>query len=201
MALVGEHRLVTVTGPGGVGKTRLVKETAARSDGVRGPRFCRPSWATCRRVPTSTRSASSSACRRPRRWRSASASHRRSSCSTTASTCSTAPTELVRRFLAADDCTALVTTSRQPLGITGERVVVLEPLAPPAVGDHDPLSSPAVALFFDRATASGASWARSEETIAAVAELCRRVDGLPARDRARRRRAPARSRRPSCSRW
>ena len=74
---------------------------------------------------------------------------------------------------------AVLTTSRQPLGVAGERVVVLDPLGVPTAADPDPEAAPAVALFFELVTASDARWDRSERTVQAVAELCRAVDGLP----------------------
>ena len=60
-----------------------------------------------------------------------------------------------------------------------EQLLVLDPLVLPDTDDLDPLASPAAALFLDRAAASGATWERTDDMVAAVTELCRRVDGLP----------------------
>ena len=87
--------------------------------------------------------------------------------------------DLALRFCEATDAGAVLTTSRQPLGVAGERVVVLDPLGLPSPADPDPAAAPAVALFFELVTASDARWDRSDRTVEAVAELCRAVDGLP----------------------
>ena len=72
----------------------------------------------------------------------------------------------------------LVCTSRQPLGLPGEQVVVVDPLALPAPGGADAQRSAAVELFLDRAAAAGAP-AVEADGIGVVVELCRRLDGLP----------------------
>ena len=73
------------------------------------------------------------------------------------------------RFLAGTTAPRVLATSRTPLRVDGEHVVVLEPLE----------ADDAAALFLDRADAAGASWVRTPETLAAVDALCRRLDGLP----------------------
>lgn len=75
----------------------------------------------------------------------------------------------------------LLVTSREPLHIWGESVVRLEPLAVPASGV--PIEAmpeyPAIALFLCRARALAPDCARDESSIARVAEICRRLEGLP----------------------
>lgn len=68
----------------------------------------------------------------------------------------------------------VVVTSRQPLAIQAEHVVKLHPL--PVTADAD-APSPAVELFRDRAGRVGARL--GAEQLAAVIELCRELDGLP----------------------
>ena len=75
--------------------------------------------------------------------------------------------------------TCVIATSRAPLGTAGERVVVVEPLVVPAPGGADAEESAAVALFLERAAAAGAALEPTPEVLADVAELCRRLDGLP----------------------
>ena len=58
----------------------------------------------------------------------------------------------------------------------GESVIVLGPLALPT-SDLDVTSAPAVQLFLDRARDAGADI--PDDTQPALAELCRRLDGLP----------------------
>jgi predicted ATPase len=73
----------------------------------------------------------------------------------------------------------VLATSREPLGVANERVLVLEPLALPAPGGADAEESPSVALFLERAAAAGAALEPGTALLADVAELCRRLDGLP----------------------
>jgi DNA-binding CsgD family transcriptional regulator len=74
--------------------------------------------------------------------------------------------------------TALV-TSRHVLWLSAERTLPLAPLATPAA-DADPTEvTAAVALFVARAQARDPSFELTPEVAAAVAEICRRLDGLP----------------------
>lgn len=89
---------------------------------------------------------------------------------------------LVRLYDAAPDTTFLV-TSRAVLRIRGERVYEVAPL--PAPGPTEPASlqrarrSPAVALFVDRATAVNPDFALTERNASDVVAICRRLEGLP----------------------
>jgi predicted ATPase/class 3 adenylate cyclase/DNA-binding CsgD family transcriptional regulator len=62
----------------------------------------------------------------------------------------------------------VLVTSREPLRLKGERVIVISPLA----------TDPATALFLERARAAGAEIA-GQHDLDAVAEICRRLDRLP----------------------
>ncbi|MGW5262145.1 ATP-binding protein [Microbispora sp. NPDC004025] len=76
----------------------------------------------------------------------------------------------------------VLATSRQALGIDGERIVELAPLSTPAPdGDSAvPLAeSDAVRLFAERAAAVVPEFEVTEENEEVVAEICRRLDGLP----------------------
>ena len=80
----------------------------------------------------------------------------------------------------------VLVTSRQPLRVRGERQVTVQPLALPASAlaggvatAKDMLRYPAVELFADRAEAVLPDLAVDDGNAAAVAELCRRLDGLP----------------------
>jgi predicted ATPase len=75
--------------------------------------------------------------------------------------------------------TVIVATSREPLGLANEQVIVVDPLALPAPGGADAEESPSVALFLERAASAGASLEPGTPLLADVAELCRRLDGLP----------------------
>ena len=82
---------------------------------------------------------------------------------------------------------AVLATSRTALGLAAEREYPVPPLplpasaAPGAVGVHlaEVAASPAVALFVDRARAVRPGFALTERNAAAVAEICRRLEGMP----------------------
>ena len=77
----------------------------------------------------------------------------------------------------------ILATSRTVLGLRAEREYPVLPLAVPADPATVPLeelqSSPAVALFVDRARAVRPGFALTEGNAAAVAGICRRLEGLP----------------------
>ena len=74
----------------------------------------------------------------------------------------------------------LVATSREPLGIAGETIYRVPSLSLPASdGSVAPESSDAVALFVDRARVQGAGLTVNEETVPVIVSVCRRLDGLP----------------------
>ena len=76
---------------------------------------------------------------------------------------------------------ALLATSREPLSIGGERVYRVPSLGVPADGDDAGAiwASEAVRLLADRAAAQGAPLAEDEETAAVARGICRRLDGIP----------------------
>jgi predicted ATPase/DNA-binding winged helix-turn-helix (wHTH) protein len=71
----------------------------------------------------------------------------------------------------------VLATSRSPLGTAGEYVVSLGPLR--VSGDIGDESTPAFELFADRATAAGATWLDVPAQRSAAAEIVRRLDGVP----------------------
>ncbi|MEN3307994.1 MAG: hypothetical protein V7603_4196 [Micromonosporaceae bacterium] len=94
----------------------------------------------------------------------------------------------VAEILAAAPGVAILVTSREPLSIYGEQVHRLRPLPLPdlAALPGGPAGvaralrdSPAVALFEQRARAVNSDFTLTPETLSAVVELCRRLDGLP----------------------
>lgn len=71
-------------------------------------------------------------------------------------------------------------TSQEPLRVTGERVYYVAPLGVPgAVSDTDLARSSAVELFVTRAAAASPGFALESGNAAAVASICRRLDGIP----------------------
>ena len=76
---------------------------------------------------------------------------------------------------------ALLATSREPLGIGGERVYRVPSLRTPAAGD-DPgaiRASEAVRLLADRAAAQGVPLTWDSQAADLVGRICRRLDGIP----------------------
>ncbi len=77
----------------------------------------------------------------------------------------------------------VLATSREPLGTDGERVLPVQPLpVPPASipGDVPAVATVAsVELFCLRAASASPAFALTSDNVAAVAEICRRLDGLP----------------------
>ena len=85
-----------------------------------------------------------------------------------------------RIFLAAPEV-HILTTSREPLRVEGERVHRLAALAVPdeaGLVAVDALTFPAIQLFLERAAASGAALALRDEDAPIVAHICRKLDGL-----------------------
>lgn len=77
---------------------------------------------------------------------------------------------------------ALLVTSRRPLGLVGEMVHRLTPLLVPAEDARHPIdieSSPAVRLWLDRAATVGATAGLDRQQLRDVAAIVRLVDGLP----------------------
>jgi non-specific serine/threonine protein kinase len=74
----------------------------------------------------------------------------------------------------------VLATSREVLGVAGERAYHLEPL--PLLGegaDGAAGASPAVMLFVDRAASAVPDFELAEANLATIVEICRRLDGLP----------------------
>src|SRR3954471_14550209 len=74
----------------------------------------------------------------------------------------------------------ILATSRQPLGVAGETVIQVGPLSmPEGTGQPAAAQSEAIALLLGRAHEAGAAFELTAENAAAVAELVRRLDGIP----------------------
>ncbi|WP_067488296.1 ATP-binding protein [Actinomadura hibisca] len=86
---------------------------------------------------------------------------------------------LVETLLAAAPGLRVLATSRESLGIAGEHTVFVAPLEVPRPGDPAAASCDAVALFADRATACRPGFTIARDNRAAVGQLCRRLEGIP----------------------
>jgi predicted ATPase/DNA-binding CsgD family transcriptional regulator len=93
--------------------------------------------------------------------------------------------ELAHRLLTACPSVRIVATSREPLRVRGETVWRVPPLGlPPPDGQANQVPAEltgyeAVRLFLDRATAVRPGFALSPQNASAVARLCRTLDGIP----------------------
>lgn len=184
--LLGRSRLLSLTGPGGAGKTRLAVEAIRRwqpraevafipLEPVRHPQSLLAAVASGLRVrdqpgvalDTSVQAALAAT---PRVIVLDGAEHVRSEVA-----------ELAGRLLTVAAELRIVVTSRVVLGAAGEVCWTVPPLACPsaAAGVSDIASSDAVRLFVARAAERLPGFDIGDVAPHAIAELCRRLDGLP----------------------
>lgn len=92
-----------------------------------------------------------------------------------------AAAELAEQLLVRLPQLRVLATSREPLAVNGEALCHLGPLELPAEDPDitDAARSAAVQLFTDRAVSVRPGFALDESSVAAVAEICRRLDGMP----------------------
>jgi predicted ATPase len=184
-----DARLVSLTGPGGTGKTRLALAIAgelidAFSDGVyfvdlatvRDPALVLATIASVlsvREVSPGMLRETLTAYLMPKRMLLV-----LDNCEQIIAAASD-----IAALLAACPRLAILATSRESLRIGAEREFPVLPLGIPPEIDAPALADlaqiPAVALFVYRASAIDPSFALTAENAAAVAEICRRLDGLP----------------------
>ena len=86
---------------------------------------------------------------------------------------------LIARLLAECPALSVLVTSRAPLGIQGEQIFPVPPLATPSAGAVNIGAFESVQLFVNRARAVKPSFVLDDESLEAIAEICRRLDGLP----------------------
>jgi predicted ATPase len=88
---------------------------------------------------------------------------------------------VLSQLITETDRVLLLVTSRERLRLSGERVVEVPPLeVPELVDDADVLRrSDAVELFIDRARAAGSDLDLDQDELETIAEICRRLDGIP----------------------
>jgi predicted ATPase/class 3 adenylate cyclase len=188
-SLVESYRLVTVTGFGGTGKTRLALQVAAElvGDGGRGVWFVGLSMvARPEQVPGGIRAAlgvREQAGQAPldtvlKVLREQSALIILDNCEHLIEACANVADVITRTCPRVH----IVATSREPLGIDGERVYRLGPLSlPEEVADNrrDMEGSDAVQLFAERARAHDTTFVLDDAAAALIAAICRRLDGIP----------------------
>jgi predicted ATPase/class 3 adenylate cyclase/DNA-binding CsgD family transcriptional regulator len=185
--LLDKHRLVTVTGPGGSGKTRLMGEVARQV----AARFADGAWLAelapvqdAGQVPAVVAAALGvrdlPAVPAPEALARALARRQLLLVLDNCEQVIGAAAELCAGLLSAADDVKILATSREPLAVAGEARYRLAPLALPDLHDLAAVArAEAVALFADRARSAYAGFALDEQTGPAVARLVRRLDGMP----------------------
>jgi predicted ATPase/class 3 adenylate cyclase/DNA-binding CsgD family transcriptional regulator len=185
--LLEQCRLVTVTGPGGTGKTRLAAEVARRVAG----RYADGAWlaelapvADPAQVPAAV--AAALGVREQPGVPAAEAVARvlaRQQLLLVLDNCEHvigAAAELCAGLLSAADDVRILATSREPLAVAGEARYRLAPLTLPDLDDlAGAARAEAVALFTDRARRADAHFALDEQSGPAAARLVTRLDGMP----------------------
>jgi predicted ATPase/DNA-binding CsgD family transcriptional regulator len=90
---------------------------------------------------------------------------------------------VVAEILRAAPNVRVIATSREPLQVSGEQVIPVAPLELPQAGGTEPLAhvrqNEAIALFAERAAAASGAFEVTVDNQATVVALCRRLDGLP----------------------
>jgi predicted ATPase/DNA-binding SARP family transcriptional activator len=180
-------RLVTLFGPGGAGKTRLAIETAA---GLSQRRVWFVELAPVRDGQDVTSAVLTALGVRETRLLESPMTH---ALSRVADLLSAEPTllvldncehviaaaaEFVQEVLGRAPQLRVLATSREPLALTGEKLLPVGPLELPAPEGAAPEAA-AVRLFVDRAVAARPGFALDERNVRDVAEICRRLDGMP----------------------
>jgi predicted ATPase/class 3 adenylate cyclase len=188
--LMDRSRVVTLTGVGGVGKTRLALQAA----GSLKPRFGDGAWfvdlgpiddadlvagavASAMRLPDRRQGSPEDAIvAAAREWRAV----------IVLDNCEHVIEAAARLAeLVTDRCdeVVIVATSREALGIDGEQVLAVGPLPVPtsehAARLEELAENEAVRLFVQRASAARADFCLTDDNAALVASVCRRLDGIP----------------------
>ncbi len=187
--LISAYRLVTLTGPGGIGKTSLALKAARGivgeyADGgwsvelasLSDPALVSTAVAATLRVPTQVTGVTPETIARSIGDRQLllildNCEHLIEAVATLAET-----------LLGHCPHTTIVATSRETLRIQGEHVYRVPPLEVPAPGQDEAehiLNSSAVELFVTRSKASDASFLPDRRELPSIGAICRHLDGIP----------------------
>jgi predicted ATPase len=183
MAVAGRldrARLVTLHGPGGVGKTRLALEVAERTGGSYRDGVCFCDLAAVTEPHAVVRALATAAGLSERAFQRLDdqlveqlADRHLLLILDNCEHVAQAAAILAERLLKQTRNVTVLATSRERLEVDGEHVRQVRPL--PVSG----LGAPAVRLFLDRARAAAPAAAPQNSDVEAVASLCARLDGLP----------------------
>ena len=185
-----QSRLVSLLGPGGVGKTRLAEEVAVRTARAFRDSVCWIDLAPVRE-PDSLASAAAAALSvtdqsaRPVMDKILDHLHDKQVL-IVVDNCEhllDAAAELIATVLQGTSEVRILTTSREPLGIAGEYSYVLPPLSTPTTpsGNRaaDLAAFESVTLLVERAQGVVADFQITDRTADAIAQLCIQLDGIP----------------------
>ena len=186
-ALLARARLVTLTGPGGAGKTRLAIETARRlaAEGTAVRLVALADLRDPRLVPSTVARAlglETGGVEPLERIAAAAGSAPLLLLLDNLEHLVPAAAPWLAELLARCPGFTLLATSRGPLRLTAEHEFPVPPLAVAdgaGGGGGEQGEPPAVRLFLDRAQAAAPDLELGPAELAAVAEICRRLDGLP----------------------
>jgi predicted ATPase/DNA-binding winged helix-turn-helix (wHTH) protein len=186
--LSASHRLVTLVGTGGIGKTRLGIEVARHLL----PGFADGAWAIelaplsdPELVPVTVATALGLELAGMASPLSVANALRAKQLMLVLDNCEhviDTAARMAESLLRANPAARVIATSREPLRVEGEWVYTVPPLAIPAEDrpdGEDPLCYGAVRLFVDRARAAAPSFSLDARAAAAIARICRRLDGIP----------------------
>ena len=188
-SLAADHRLVTLTGAGGIGKTRLALAVARRllpefADGVwlialapvSDPGLVPASVAATMGVDLGAGVVSAE------RVANALCGKRFLLVLDNCEHVIDAAASIVEALLLSSSGVHLIVTSQEPLNAEGEWVYPVPPLAVPHEDmddDQDPLRYGAVQLFIERARATEPRFAPNRLAMETIAGICQRLDGIP----------------------
>jgi predicted ATPase/DNA-binding SARP family transcriptional activator len=192
-ALLARHRLVTLTGPGGTGKTRLSVEVGHAGTGtgsneavwrvelapVTDPGEIAQAVLSALGLRSQVVVGRADEPAEPMvRLREALAGRQLLLILDNCEHLIAAAAALADDLLRSAPGLRLLATSREPLGISGEQLWPVEPLESPPDG-ADPAAYPAVRLLLDRAAAARPGFALTAATTGPVVRICRALDGMP----------------------